>query len=120
MPGLRKVTVLAGGGPGWCPPTCAWLYKPDRWGRGRGPRETRDAGARQAGGSDDRVFCGCLAGDLLEEWIQKWLLFVRAQFREVLQLKCQAPAVPGKQDVHAAWLRPGGSEPSGTTCGTAW
>lgn len=44
--------------------------------------------------------CGCLAGDLSEEWIQKGLLFVEAQFRDIrwscyLCEKCQAPAVPG-------------------------
>lgn len=54
----------------------------------------------QAGDSDGWVFCGCLAGDLLSEWIQKSLLFVEAQFRDIrwscrLCAKCQAPAVPG-------------------------
>ena len=46
---------------------------------------------RWAGGCDGCVFCGSLAGDLSEERIQKWLLFVEAQFRDILRLKCQAP-----------------------------
>ena len=44
-------------------------------------------------------FSLCLAGDLSEEWIQKRLLFVEAQFRDILSVKCQAPTVTRKQEV---------------------
>ena len=51
------------------------------------------------GGSGGWLFCGCLVGDLSEEWIQKRLLFVEAQFRDILSVKCQAPTVARKQEV---------------------
>lgn len=44
-------------------------------------------------------FSVCLAGDLSEEWIQKRLLFVEAQFRDILPVKCQALTVTRKQEV---------------------
>lgn len=51
---------------------------------------------RRAGGSDGWVFCGSPAGDLSEERIREWPLFVEAQLRDILPLKWQAPAVTGR------------------------
>lgn len=96
---VKRVTILAGGHPGWCPPACAGLYKPDRWGRRRKWRKTTGGKGPQMGGSGGWLFCGCLAGDLSEEWIQKRLLFVEARFRDILSVKCQAPTVARKQEV---------------------
>lgn len=60
------------------------LYKEDSvrkdviWRDGGGGRGViqEDCGGHPAGDSDGWVFCGCLAGDLWKEWIQKRLLFV--------------------------------------------
>lgn len=57
------------------------------------------AGGPQMGSSGGWLFSVCLAGDLSEEWIQKRLLFVEAQFRDILSVKCQAPTVTRKQEV---------------------
>ena len=69
--------------------------------------ETTDGRGRWVGGGNGCVFRGCLAGDLLEEWIQKSLLFVEAQFRDILGVKCQAPTVTRKQEVHPSRTQAG-------------
>ena len=48
---VKRVMILAGGRPGWCPPACAGLYKPDRWGRRRRWRKTTGGRGPQMGGS---------------------------------------------------------------------
>ena len=58
---VERVMILAGGGPGWCPPACARLYKLDRWGRRQRWRKTM-GGRGSPDGWQGRLAFLCVSG----------------------------------------------------------
>lgn len=70
MTEVQKVMLLAGGAlAGAVLPLMGSVSQ--TWGRRGRWRGTMDSRACWAGDSDGWVFCGCLAADLSEEWVQK-------------------------------------------------
>lgn len=98
VPGIGRVLVLAGGGPGWCPPACTLFYGPDRRGRGSGGERQRMAEACCGG-------VALMSGFSVGVWLvtfERMDSEVTAVYRGPVQrlppIKCQAPTAARKQE----------------------